>query len=73
MGRDPPNNFPPLPEPVGRLSFDITNPLGFIKDIIGPDLYNKMCRTMWGVVCIVFFCSFGWIFLSQIISGALFS
>lgn len=27
LGRDPPNNFPPLPEPTGRMKFDITNPL----------------------------------------------
>lgn len=38
-GRDPPNVFPPLNEPTGRLSFDITNPLAFVKDIMGNFIY----------------------------------
>lgn len=35
LGRDAPNVFPPLSEPTGRLSFDITNPLQFFKDVMG--------------------------------------
>ncbi len=44
IGRDSPNQNPNLPEPTGRLSFDIANPLEFVKDVIGPNLYNKYVR-----------------------------
>lgn len=54
-GRDAPNNFPVLPEPVGRLSFDIMNPLQFIKDIIGPDLYRKCCTILFSL-CFCLIC-----------------
>jgi hypothetical protein len=69
LGRDAPNNFPPLPEPTGRLSFDLANPLQFIKDIMGPDLYSKLCRTIAGCACFAFLIFFGWFFFTQIISG----
>ena len=45
MGRDAPNVWPNLPEPTGRLSFDIANPLEFVKDMVGPNLYNKFVRS----------------------------
>lgn len=64
LGRDAPNNFPPLPEPTGRMSFDIANPLQFVKDIMGPDLYNKLCKTLAGCACFGFFVCFGWIFIT---------
>jgi hypothetical protein len=64
LGRDSPNAFPPLAEPVGRLSFDLANPLAFIKDLMGPDLYSKLCHTLIGCACFAFFCTFGWIFFT---------
>jgi hypothetical protein len=62
LGRDAPNNFPPLSDPVGRMSFDIANPMAFIKDLMGPDLFNQVKNSCIGILALVFFCSFGWLF-----------
>ncbi len=56
---------PILSEPVGRLSFDITNPLKFIRDIIGPDLYNKCCRIFLIIILVVFILSIGYFILTS--------
>ncbi len=52
FGRGDPNQFPTLPEPKGRMTFDLMHPLDFLKDIIGPSLYNKLCKT-----CIILLCA----------------
>lgn len=51
IGRDAPNAYPVLPEPTGRLSFDFRHPLEFIKQLIGPNLYNTIAK--W--ICIIIF------------------
>ena len=53
LGRDSPNNFPPLDDPPGRMKFDILHPLDFLKTIIGPDLYKKCCGFF---IFIIYFC-----------------
>lgn len=60
FGRDSPNQWPTLSEPVGRLKFDIANPLNFIKDIIGPDLYSKCVKWSCFILIFVFLITFGW-------------
>lgn len=44
--------YPTVSEPTGRMSFNVLDPLGFIKDIIGPDLYNKCFTTICSILCI---------------------
>jgi hypothetical protein len=51
FGRDSPNVFPALSDPSGRLSFDVTNPIGFIKEIIGPVLFGKCVRALCCLAC----------------------
>ena len=36
-GRSEPNVYPTLPEPEGRLSFDLFDPLSFVKQILGSN------------------------------------
>lgn len=50
LGREAPNNYPILPDPTGRFKFDLFNPLGMLKEILGPDLYRKVCI---GICCII--------------------
>ncbi|KRX05452.1 C2 domain [Pseudocohnilembus persalinus] len=54
LGRNAPNQFPFLPEPAGRFSFDILHPCDFLKEIIGPNNYRKM----WIIICTVFILTF---------------
>ncbi|EGR29640.1 hypothetical protein IMG5_151880 [Ichthyophthirius multifiliis] len=68
LGRDAPNNFPPLPEPSGRLKFDIFHPFQFLKDIIGPNLYKKFCGIIIFVLCFGICSIVGWMLISQIIA-----
>jgi hypothetical protein len=72
MGRDAPNNYPVLPEPTGRLSFDIMNPLKFIKDIIGPDLYRKCWIVICTLILTAFCVYFGMMFFSTGLSRVAF-
>ena len=51
VGRAAPNFHPTLPDPVGRFSFNLMNPCGTIKAIIGPTL---CCR----ILCCCFFVIF---------------
>jgi hypothetical protein len=51
IGRDSPNFYPTVPEPVGRFVFDLTSPLKMLKTILGPKLYYKIC-------CAIFCCIF---------------
>lgn len=55
-GRSSPNFYPTLPDPVGRLSFDLFSPLKLIKELLGPALYRKICLCYSCIVySIVFF------------------
>lgn len=69
MGRDPPNQFPILNEPTGRLKFDMMHPLDFIKDILGPDLYSKLGKIICLVLGLALFFTLGWVFVLQIIAA----
>mmetsp|Transcript_31029 Transcript_31029/g.28219 ORF Transcript_31029/g.28219 Transcript_31029/m.28219 type:complete len:172 (+) Transcript_31029:3825-4340(+) len=60
QGRDAPNNFPALPDPPGRLSFDITSPLKMLKELMGPKLYRKMCFWIWCVMCCIIIIAVGY-------------
>lgn len=51
VGRENPNFYPTLPDPVGRFVFDITSPLKMLKTIIGPKLYYKIC---FAIFCTIF-------------------
>ncbi|KAL4431869.1 hypothetical protein ABPG74_012681 [Tetrahymena malaccensis] len=70
LGRDSPNNFPPLDDPPGRMKFDILHPLEFIKTIVGPDLYKKCCGVFIFVFCFVICFGLGWVLISQVIANA---
>jgi hypothetical protein len=43
MGRAEPNVFPFLPPPEGRLKLSVLHPLAALKDLIGPEMYRKIC------------------------------
>eukprot|EP01016_Furgasonia_blochmanni_P049256 TRINITY_DN7455_c0_g1_i2.p1 TRINITY_DN7455_c0_g1~~TRINITY_DN7455_c0_g1_i2.p1 ORF type:complete len:1220 (-),score=269.58 TRINITY_DN7455_c0_g1_i2:385-4044(-) len=66
-GRDAPNIYPVLPEPTGRLSFDIMNPCQFVKDIIGPDLYRKIWMSLCCVACTILCLYLGIVIFGQAI------
>jgi hypothetical protein len=59
-GRETPNFFPTLPEPVGRFTFDIFSPLEMIKMLIGPGLYRKICLCCWCTVFSIIFVFIGY-------------
>jgi hypothetical protein len=43
-GRSTPNFYPTLPRPVGRFNFNLMNPCGTFRTIIGPDIcYRIVC------------------------------
>lgn len=50
-GRADPNFYPTVPEPVGRMAFDLFSPFAMIKMILGPKLYYQICCILW---CILF-------------------
>jgi len=51
FGRSDPNSNPFLPEPEGRINFSLLHPFDMLKEILGPELYRKMCL---GCCCILF-------------------
>eukprot|EP00825_Cyclidium_porcatum_P019448 TRINITY_DN2206_c0_g1_i4.p2 TRINITY_DN2206_c0_g1~~TRINITY_DN2206_c0_g1_i4.p2 ORF type:complete len:243 (-),score=34.44 TRINITY_DN2206_c0_g1_i4:210-938(-) len=68
-GRDAPNQYPILPEPTGRMKFDLIHPLNFLKDIIGPDLYRKIQTIFCIILCLAFIFIIGWVFVGQVIAS----
>ena len=42
------------------MKFDLLNPLQFIKDIVGPDLYGKCVKTILCILLTAFFIFFGY-------------
>jgi len=53
FGRGDPNQNPHLPKPDGRVNWRITAPLEMLKEILGPELYNKF--KIWFWVCFIIF------------------
>ena len=43
-----------LPEPTGRFKIDFSHPLNMLKELIGPDLYSKCCKTIIYLIMISF-------------------
>ena len=42
QGRNAPNNFPVQPDPVGRFNFNLFDPIGMFKMLVGPDNCNNI-------------------------------
>jgi len=53
LGRADPNMNPVLGEPEGRMVWDFMNPWNILKDLLGEDLYRKMCLGIFCVLLIV--------------------
>lgn len=60
VGRQEPNFYPTLPQPVGRFSFDIFSPCETIKQIIGPKMCYRICYCFWCIVCCAIGLFFGY-------------
>jgi len=43
LGRADPNQHPFLPPPVGRVNWNLLNPVGMCIEICGPDYFKKSC------------------------------
>jgi len=71
MGRDAPNNFPNLSDPVGRFSFDILSPLKTLKELIGPSLYRKLCCGLCCIAVLVIGIMFGYFILTSAVGAAI--
>jgi len=71
MGRDAPNNFPNLSDPVGRFSFDILSPLKTLKELIGPSLYRKLCCGLCCIMVLVIGIMFGYFILTSAVGAAI--
>ena len=55
MGRDTPNQHPILPEPTGRMKFDLFSPFSMLKELLGPELACKLCLILYcSVFCVLF-------------------
>jgi len=70
-GRDQPNNFPALPEPMGRFTFDILSPLKTLKEILGPRLYRTICCGLCIVFILVVGVLFGYFVLTSAVGSAI--
>jgi hypothetical protein len=55
LGRAEPNSDPFLPDPKGRIdaTMALTDPLGFLKVIVGPTAWNNMVRAGKAFGCLV--------------------
>ena len=65
--------YPILPEPTGRFKFvkktivlncilkDFFHPLAMIKEILGPELYRKMCMIICLVILVIVLIGFGYL------------
>jgi len=51
FGRSDPNTNPFLPPPEGRVNWSLLHPFDMLKEILGPELYRKMCL---GCCCMLF-------------------
>lgn len=60
MGRDAPNNFPALPEPTGRFSFDILSPLKTLKELVGEKAYRRICCCFFTLICCIIIIAVGY-------------
>lgn len=52
--RDEPNHSPKLPEPEGRIQLTL-NPFEMYKQLIGPEIRNKICMYLIGCVCFLMY------------------
>jgi len=71
LGRSDPNLNPFLPPPEGRVNWSLLHPFDMLKEILGPELYRKMCM---GCCCMLFVaaCVFmGPMIVSNVISNIL--
>jgi hypothetical protein len=71
LGRDAPNNFPNLSEPVGRFSFDIFSPLQTLKELIGPSAYRKLCICLCCLFVLTVGIMFGYFILTSAVGAAI--
>ena len=60
LGRDIPNNFPVLEPPKGRFKFNLLDPCGMLKEIVGPEIFYKMIGSICCILAIAFGLYFGW-------------
>jgi hypothetical protein len=68
LGRDAPNQYPVLPEPQGRFSFDLFSPISMLNQILGPVIMRKLCCIITIVVLLYFTFTWGIYFVGNIIA-----
>jgi len=61
LGREAPNNFPVLDPPKGRFKFNLLDPLGMLKMIVGPEMTNKC---LW-CCCVIILIAIGCVLVYQ--------
>eukprot|EP00456_Euglypha_rotunda_P050257 TRINITY_DN4037_c0_g1_i3.p1 TRINITY_DN4037_c0_g1~~TRINITY_DN4037_c0_g1_i3.p1 ORF type:complete len:176 (+),score=16.04 TRINITY_DN4037_c0_g1_i3:158-685(+) len=52
LGRSDPNANPFLPEPEGRINWSLFHPLDMLKEILGPEIYRKLCLGCFCALCV---------------------
>lgn len=68
-GRADPNFFPSLPDPSGRFTFNLFDPLGMLKEILGPSLYYKLWGVFWCLFASYCFLLIGNALVAQVIAS----
>lgn len=71
FGRSEPNMNPTLPPPEGRMEWNFMKPWKILKDILGENLYRKLCCIF---CCLIFMIAFFFtapMFFSNILSEAI--
>jgi len=68
IGRGSPNNYPVMPDPVGRFSFDILHPLNTLRELIGPEMYRKLCMIFFCLICLVIAIAIAYFFVPSYIA-----
>ena len=51
LGREEPNCNPFCPPPVGRMEFTV-NPIYMLRQLCGPEIFNKFCCCFMCIVCV---------------------
>jgi hypothetical protein len=67
-GQQPPNSNPFLPPPEGRVHFSLFHPLDMLREILGPQMYHKICFACCAILCVAMIAGIFPTLISQIIA-----
>lgn len=71
FGRSDPNQNPFLPPPEGRVQWDIFSPLKMLKELLGENLYRKICCAFFLLIFISAFSFTAPMIFSNLVSNAI--